>query len=342
MENTPIIKDPWSLLGVERDTPLEDVKRARNTLALASHPDKCPDPAMREEYTARMASINDAFNLATDEAAWSKYKQANQIEDEDEDDIIDSAQQTPEASERVANAQAHEATAAGQSARAKRRANLQTRVDDLGEAAAEGACTAEAKARWEAYYGRQAASNSENPAERVEARVGRDAEVARETREFGASAAVGGAIAQFDDARALVEGGGWTAEALAEEVLLADGLDEGSHKQKKAARRALVGGAAQHVERMRVKYEKEHGAALTNGVSRLRIEAGEADEEMEALEEERRKAARKLETRSGTKQFRVEWAGIHGNDAVPAVRPSPRPLNKKEARMLKKLGRQPW
>lgn len=73
-------------------------------------------------------------------------------------------------------------------------------------------------------------------------------------------------------------------------------------------------------------------------MERLRIGEGarsEADEEAEALEEDRRRQAQKLEQYAGTRRFRAEWDGRLGNEAP--VRKPPRPPNRKEARQMKKL-----
>lgn len=344
------ITDPWDLLGVTRDTPVEDIKRQRNTLALATHPDKCPSPTLRPEWTQRMARVNEAFTLATDEDAWSKYKQDHRIQDEA--DLLAAAAAAASSSqpdsERVANAKAHQANndPSHQAARADRKRNLQARAESVEEAFADGACSAEARDRHLAYLSQQTASNAEAPEERVAARVGRDAERAREDRRFGARAAIGTAAEMYGDAAALLveNGGGWTADDLAEESLGALDMDEGSAKQRKVARRMLVGEAVDRRDKGRLAWDEGHGggtsggggAALEGGAARLRIGQGsEADEEMEMVEEERRQHARKLEQQADTKKFKDSWMGMFGNEKK--VRVPARPPNRKELRQMKKL-----
>lgn len=354
---TAPILDPWDFLGVARDTPLDDIKRQRNTLALATHPDKCPSPSLRPEWTTRMARVNEAFTLATDDAAWSKYKQDHRIRDP-EDDLADlaaasAASASHQDSARVANAKAHAATNTnGAAARAARDRNLQARADAVEASLADGTCTPAARDRWDSYLSGQRAGNAEDPAARVAAREGRDAARAREDAAQGARAAVGLAAGAWDDAAALLvgHGGSWTEEELAGESLgAAEEAEGGSHKRRKAARRMLVGEAVERRDRARVAWEEEHGggsgagggggAVLGAGAERLRIgrgEAAEADEEMEMVEEERRRRARKLEQYAETNKFQSEWTGMFGNETV--VRKPPRPPNRKEARQMKKLG----
>lgn len=371
-DSITIITDPWSLLGVTRDDNLEDIKRQRNALALATHPDKCPSPSLRPEWTARMATINDAFALATDDAAWDAYQRQHHLSSSsssfpDENDNEDAQQHPPppppqEDSPRVARARAHESTPAHSAARAARRRNLQARADAVAEENEDGTPRGAegARARWEGYYARQRDGiNSDDAAARVGAREARDARVETEARRFGAVAAVGMATEQWADAAALLEGEGdgegggkgkWTVEMLAAESLGALEGDEGSHKQRKAVRRMLVGEAVEKRARGQLKWEGEHGGAGAGGAASqqaleeggarrtLRIGGGavtEADEEAEALEEERRRHAQKLEQYAETRKFRAEWDGLFGNEAP--VKKAPRPPNRKEARQMKKL-----
>lgn len=358
MATTTIIDDPWDLLGVSRGTPLEDIRQQRNALALASHPDRCPDPALKETWTARMATINQAFTLATDAEEWVKYKKHHQIEDEEDFRTWQHQQQhssqARQVSERVARARQHKGAegstttttattantnATAKSARAQRRRNLHARADDVEEAFADGACTAEARTRWAGYFSRQEANNSEVLETRVAARVERDAEEVRETRRFAAQAAIG----SYEDAAALLteNGGAWTAEELVEESLGALEMDEGSDKQRKAARRRLIGEAVDRRRRLQVEWGRghEHGfATLGSGPSQLRIERGASegseDAEMDALEQERREGLQKLEQYAETKKFRAEWVGTLGNDAP--VKTTSRPPNRKESRQMNK------
>lgn len=355
MATTIVIDDPWDLLGVSRETPLEDIRQQRNALALASHPDRCPDPALKETWTARMSAINQAFTLATDAEEWVKYKRHHQLEDEEDVRAWQQQhRQGQQVSERVARGRQHEAAAASsttttttnataKTARAQRRRNLQARADDIEEAFADGTCTAEARSRWTAYFSRQEANNSEVLETRVDARVERDAEEVRETRRFAARAAIGSYDEDADAAALLTENGGaWTAEELVAESLGALEVDEGSHKQRRVARRMLVGEMVERRRRLQVEWgqgQEQHGVAtLGSGPAQLRIEEGDIEEsedaEMEALEQERREGLQKLEQYAETKKFRAQWVGTLGNDAP--VKTISRPPNRKELRQMNK------
>jgi DnaJ domain len=58
-------KEWWDVLGVSRDASLEEISRARNTLAMANHPDRGGD-------TAVMAEINAAWESAKTEKEANK------------------------------------------------------------------------------------------------------------------------------------------------------------------------------------------------------------------------------------------------------------------------------
>lgn len=378
MDNPDIITDPWAFLGVSRTDEPDEIRRQRNVLALATHPDKCPSPTLLPQWTARMASVNDAFVLATDEAAWTAYRRHHHITSVDDDSDSDSADEqqqqqqsqqgassAPRESARAAHARAHahaSSTPQQTAARRARRAALQARADALAQALAADpdAAAPGAAARWAAYFDQQQrASGSDDPAARVAAREARDGDRAADDRVFGARARVGMALAAADgDVAALLlgpedGGGGWTEEGLVAESLgHLEEAEEGSHKRRKAARRMLVGDAVERTARERTRWEAEHGggggagnvAVLGGGVERLRIgqgppaRASEADEEMEVLEEDRRRRAQELERYAETKRFRTQWDGRLGNE-VPIRKPA-RPPNRKEARQMKKLQNQ--
>lgn len=359
MDPPAIITDPWAFLGVSRTDGPDEIKRQRNILALATHPDKCPSPTLLPQWTARMASVNDAFALATDEAAWAAYKRHHHItsidDDDDDDDLYNHHhQQQQQESSRATSARDHAPSTPHQSAaRAARRAALQARADALAQALASDpdSCAPGAAARWAAYFAQQQqASGSDDPAARVAAREARDAGRVADDRVFAARARIGMAAGTDGDVAALLT---TTTTGSSEEALVAESLgymeevEEGSHKRRKAARRMLVGDAVDRTARGRVRWEEEHGgsgaagggpATLEAGVQRLRIGQGprsEADEEAEALEEDRRRQARKLEQFAETKTFRAQWNGRHGNE-MPVRKPA-RPPNRKEARQMKKL-----
>lgn len=355
MESTSIITDPWATLGADRTDDAESLRRARNALALENHPDKCPSPSLQPQWTARMAIINDAFALATDPEAWATYKRHNHIASVDDDDDDTQPQHAPEESARAAAARAHAASndsSSQASARAQRRENIQRRADDLRAQVAEDplSCAPGAAERWAGYFAQQmATSASDDPVERVEAREKRDAERIAEEKTFGVRAALGMAVGEDADAAALLveNGGSWSAEELVGESLgHLEEAEEGSHKRRKAARRMLVGEAVERTAQGRLRWDQEHGGAgagagaktLGGGPDKLRIGHGpatQADEEMEALEEDRRRQAQKLEQYAETRRFRSQWDGRLGNE-TPVRKPA-RPPNRKEARQMKKL-----
>jgi len=59
--------DPWLILGIERDSPLEEVKRRYRKLVAANHPDKLLARGLPEEFikiaTTRIAAINAAYEM---------------------------------------------------------------------------------------------------------------------------------------------------------------------------------------------------------------------------------------------------------------------------------------
>jgi DnaJ like chaperone protein len=59
--------DPWLILGVERGSPLEEVKKRYRKLVAANHPDKLVARGLPEEFikiaTTRIAAINAAYEM---------------------------------------------------------------------------------------------------------------------------------------------------------------------------------------------------------------------------------------------------------------------------------------
>lgn len=55
------MRDPFSVLGVDRNTSDEDIKKAYRKLARENHPDKFTDPAERARAEERMKEINAAY-----------------------------------------------------------------------------------------------------------------------------------------------------------------------------------------------------------------------------------------------------------------------------------------
>lgn len=75
-----LIHNPWSHLGVARHASPAQIKQARKALALASHPDKCPDASQLEKWTARMTTINLAFELASEPNKWAVYRTKHNLD----------------------------------------------------------------------------------------------------------------------------------------------------------------------------------------------------------------------------------------------------------------------
>lgn len=59
-------RDPYQVLGVERTAPKEKIRRAYRRRAQQHHPDRGGDPA-------RMAEINQAYALLTDDSARERF-----------------------------------------------------------------------------------------------------------------------------------------------------------------------------------------------------------------------------------------------------------------------------
>jgi DnaJ like chaperone protein len=59
--------DPWLILGIERDSPLDEVKKRYRKLVAANHPDKLLARGLPEEFikiaTTRIAAINAAYEM---------------------------------------------------------------------------------------------------------------------------------------------------------------------------------------------------------------------------------------------------------------------------------------
>ena len=55
------MRDPFSILGVSRDTSDDDIKKAYRRLARENHPDKFTDPAERARAEEKMKEINAAY-----------------------------------------------------------------------------------------------------------------------------------------------------------------------------------------------------------------------------------------------------------------------------------------
>lgn len=59
--------DPWLILGIERGSPFEEVKKRYRKLVAANHPDKLVARGLPEEFikiaTTRIAAINSAYEM---------------------------------------------------------------------------------------------------------------------------------------------------------------------------------------------------------------------------------------------------------------------------------------
>ena len=55
------MRDPFTVLGVTRETSDDDIKKAYRKLARENHPDKFTDPAERERAEERTKEINAAY-----------------------------------------------------------------------------------------------------------------------------------------------------------------------------------------------------------------------------------------------------------------------------------------
>lgn len=67
---TPVLNDPYEVLGIERDAGAEDVKRAYRQLAMRYHPDRNPGDAVAEE---RFKTVSEAYATLRDPEARARY-----------------------------------------------------------------------------------------------------------------------------------------------------------------------------------------------------------------------------------------------------------------------------
>ncbi len=57
------IKDPYKVLGVDRNASEEEIKKAYRALAKRYHPDRHADPVAKELAEEKMAEINRAYEM---------------------------------------------------------------------------------------------------------------------------------------------------------------------------------------------------------------------------------------------------------------------------------------
>lgn len=324
--DNPIITDPWFHLGVPHAATPDEIKRARNTLALTIHPDKCPDPSLLPQWTARMALLNTAFDLATNPAQWSAYCTQHHVQDTNAIPNLPPAKP----SERAAHAQARQAAATSHNAaheetrsatRRERREKLKARIDALDD---EGSNSAPgATERLTNYLQAQIRRESDDVAERVAAREERDATVAAEDLHRAALIATAG------------EDQGLLLDALY--------VDMSGHKGRKVGRRMLAGEAMDKREEMRERWEgrdvekKRMQREIWGVEERLTIQMGDADDEEDGEEKMRREAAERerIEVARMKEELKRKWAGQFGNkpkEEKPVV-----PMSRAEKRKMKKI-----
>src|SRR3990170_1293466 len=68
--------DYYQVLGVPKDAPARDVKKAYRKLAQRYHPDKSPDDPVAE---ARFKEINEAYDVVGDEETRKEYDHARDM-----------------------------------------------------------------------------------------------------------------------------------------------------------------------------------------------------------------------------------------------------------------------
>src|SRR5918998_3462761 len=66
----PAVKDPYSVLGVDKKAPQEDIKKAYRKLARTHHPDRNPDDKGAEE---RFKEIQQAYAMVGDPEKRKQY-----------------------------------------------------------------------------------------------------------------------------------------------------------------------------------------------------------------------------------------------------------------------------
>lgn len=65
--------DFYKILGVAKTASVGEIKKAYLQLARDNHPDRCKDPAGRQEAELRFQRITEAFNLLRDEKSRQEY-----------------------------------------------------------------------------------------------------------------------------------------------------------------------------------------------------------------------------------------------------------------------------
>ena len=65
--------DFYQILGVAKTASAGEIKKAYLQLARDNHPDRCKDPAEREDADRRFQQITEAFNLLRDEKSRQEY-----------------------------------------------------------------------------------------------------------------------------------------------------------------------------------------------------------------------------------------------------------------------------
>lgn len=78
---SPLPPDPYKILGVPKDAPITEIRSAHRKLVLKCHPDKIQDPALKAQKQAEFQSVQQAYELLSDDLERQKYDEKVKLED---------------------------------------------------------------------------------------------------------------------------------------------------------------------------------------------------------------------------------------------------------------------
>ena len=72
---SPVLDDPYKILGVAKDATLATIRSAHRKLVLTCHPDKCTDETLKAQKADEFHKVQQAYELLSDEQKRSRYDQ---------------------------------------------------------------------------------------------------------------------------------------------------------------------------------------------------------------------------------------------------------------------------
>lgn len=71
---------PWDILCIGKDAGAEEIRTAYRKRSAEWHPDRCPDPALRDEWNEQMRKVNWAYDLLADPVKLSAWRASHREE----------------------------------------------------------------------------------------------------------------------------------------------------------------------------------------------------------------------------------------------------------------------